>query len=321
MKPLPFYLIVVAAAVAGPQSLAQGPERPLRIVVGYPAGTPPDVVARPIAEKLRQSLGQPVIVENKAGADGRIGAEAVSKARADGNTILLTPSSPIAMHPHMVDSLPYDPRTDLAPIAGVATLDFGLAVKDETPATTLQEYLRLAKAERRYATYGTPAAGSAFHFMGVLLAKRSGIELTHVPYKGSPQAVGDLIGGQIGAVITVLAGLVEQHRAGKVRVLAVSGSTRSPILPDVPTLTELGYDIDLRGWYGVFAPSHTPHEAIERLNRAIVQALNQADVRDNLLKLGLQPITPTVEEFATTVRNDYEMWGHLIADARFKIDQ
>ena len=308
--------IVLAAALLW-LSLASAQEQPTRIIFPFAAGGSGDALARLIAEKLRASLGRPVIVENRTGGAGRIGVAAVKNSVPDGTTLLLTPIAPVAVYQHSYKSLDYDPIRDFQPITQVGTFDFGIAAGAQVPARSLQELVGWAKANVAAANYGIPATGTLPHFLGAMFARAAGIDLRPVPYRGSAAALTDLIGGQIPMVITTVSDLAEMHKGGRIRVLATSDRERSRFLPDVPTLREAGYDLVATGWYGIFAPAKTPGDVVERLNRLIVAAVQSPDVTEQLQRFGLQPTGTAAAEFTRIQRADFEFWAAAVKASGF----
>ncbi|WP_213290471.1 tripartite tricarboxylate transporter substrate binding protein [Bradyrhizobium sp. sGM-13] len=313
--------IILAASLgllfSGPAA-AQSSEATIRIVLPYPAGGVGDTAARMIAESMRARLNRTVIVENKPGAAGRLGVQAVKDAPSDGSVLLFTPIAPMALFPHVYDNLAYDPARDFQPISQVGTYDLAMAVGANVPAKDLKELVDWLKAHADQAAYGTPAAGSLPHFFAVLFARHAGLELRHVAYKGNPQAITDLIGGHLPMFFTSTQDLVEAHKAGRVRVLATSGRARSPVLPDVPTFTESGYGIHGEGWYGIYAPARTPAEVVAQLNQAVVKAVRSDEFSKRLTPLGVQPTGTPAQEFVQIQKSDSELWGPVIKASGFK---
>jgi len=294
---------------------------PIRIVFPFAAGGSGDALARLIAEHLRVALEQPVIVENRAGAQGRIGVQAVKAAAPDGKTLLLTPVAPMSIYSHVYKSLAYDPIADFQPISQVATFDFAIAVGPQVPAKSLRELVDWLKANPSQGSYGTPAAGTLPHFFAVQFARAAGLDLRHVGYRGSAAALTDLVGGQIPIVVTTTSDLLEQHKGGRIRVLATSGAGRSPFLPELPTFKEAGYDIQGTGWYGVFVPGKTPPDMVERLNKAIVAAVQAPAVRERLLAFGLQPTGTSAAELARIQQADSALWEPAVKASGFTPEQ
>jgi len=296
-------------------------DKPVHILVGFAAGGTADLIARVVAEKLKDTLGQPVIVENRPGAAGRIAADAVKSASPDGATIMVMPIGPMAVVPHTLKSISYDTLKDFTPIGLGATFQFALAVGPQSGARSWSEFIGWVKANPAKASYATSAAGSLPHFIGVLLSREIGVDMVHIAYKGSAAYVNDLIGGQVPAAIDAVADLTELHRAGRVRILATSGAARSPVLPDVPTFSELGLkNVVATGWFGFFAPANTPKAVVDTLNRGINKALASPDVVERLAKIGMDPATGTPEEFARIVAADYAKWGPIVKASGFTAD-
>ena len=308
-------------AFAAPVAAQDRMEKPVRILVGFAPGGTADLIARVVADKLKDTIGQPVIVENKPGAAGRITADAVKAAAPDGSTIMVMPIGPMAVVPHTLKQLPFDPVKDFTAIGLGATFQFALAAGPGSGAKTWGEFVAWAKANPAKASYATSAAGSLPHFVGVLLSKDIGIDMVHVAYKGSGAYMNDLIGGQVPSAIDTVADLSEQHRAGKIRILATTGAARAPATPEVPTFTELGLkNMVASGWFGFFAPANTPKAVIDTLNRGINKALTSPDVVERLTKLGMDPATSTPDEFAKIVASDYAKWGPIVKASGFTAD-
>ena len=314
-------LLAAAATIATPALAQDKFDKPIRILVGFAPGGTADIIARVVAEKMATTVGQPVIVENKPGAIGRIVADAVKAAAPDGTTIMVMPIGPMAVVPHVYKDITYDPIKDFTPVALGATFQFAIAAGPASGAKNWSEFAAWAKANPAKAGYATSGAGSLPHFFGVLLGRGIGVEMVHVPYKGSAAYLNDLVGGQVPAAIDAIADLTELHRAGKVKVLASSGAARSTALPDVPTFGELGVKgVEAMGWFGFFAPAKTPKPIVDALNAAINKALQSPDVAEKLSKLGMDPATGTPEQFAAIVVNDYNKWGPIVKASGFKPD-
>ncbi|MFO1325079.1 MAG: Bug family tripartite tricarboxylate transporter substrate binding protein [Burkholderiales bacterium] len=306
-------------AMVAPAAAQDRIDRPVKILVGFAPGGTADIIARVVAEKMSASLGQPVVVENRPGAIGRITADAVKAAAPDGTTIMVMPIGPMAVVPHVYKDITYDPLKDFTPIALGATFQFAIAAGPMSGAKSWSEFAAWAKANPTKAGYATSGAGSLPHFFGVLLGRGIGVEMVHVPYKGSAAYMNDLIGGQVAVAIDAIADLTELHRAGKVKVLASSGAARSTALPDVPTFNELGVTgVEAMGWFGFFAPAKTPKPIVDTLNQAINKALQSPDVAAKLSGLGMDPATGTPEQFAAIVASDYNKWGPIVRASGFK---
>jgi tripartite-type tricarboxylate transporter receptor subunit TctC len=308
-------------AFAAPVQAQDRMDKPVRIVVGFAPGGTADLIARVVADKLKDTIGQPVVVDNRPGAAGRIAADAVKAAVPDGSTIMVMPIGPMTVVPHTLKQIPYDPVKDFTAIGLGATFQFALAAGPGSGAKTWGEFVAWAKANPNKASYATSAAGSLPHFVGVLLSRDIGIDMVHVPYKGSGAYMNDLMGGQVPSAIDTVADLSEQHRAGKIRILATTGAARAPATPDVPTFTELGLrNMVASGWFGFFAPPNTPKAVIDTLNRGINKALTSPDVVERLTKLGMDPATSTPDEFAKIVASDYAKWGPIVKASGFTAD-
>jgi tripartite-type tricarboxylate transporter receptor subunit TctC len=314
------FAALAASLVAAP-ALAQIGAQPIRIIFPFAAGGSGDAASRLIADKMGAELGRPVIVENRTGADGRIGVRAVKEAAPDGNTLLMTPIAPISIYQHVYAKLDYDPIADFAPISEVGTFDFGVAVGPQTDVKTLKDLIAWAKAHPMDANFAIPAAGTLPHFLGVMLGRAAGIDLRPVPYRGSAAGLTDLIAGHIPIDITTTADLVQMAKDGRIRVLATSGKERSPFLPDVPTLREAGFDLAATGWYGMFAPAKTPPDVIDRYNKAIVDAVRSPEFKDRMLAFGLQPTGTSAAAFADIVQDDSALWVPAIKASGFKADE
>lgn len=311
-------LLIFFAAAAGAQVQF---DRPVKILVGFPAGGTADLIARVVADKLKDSLGVPVIVENRPGAIGRIAAEAVKTAAPDGTTIMAMPIGPMAVVPHSTKNLNYDPLKDFTAIAVGATFQFAIAAGPASGAKSWREFAAWVKANPDKAAYATSGAGSLPHFFGLLLSTELGVPMLHVAYKGSAAYINDLVGGQVPAAIDTVADLSELHRAGKIRILATSGSVRSTAVPDVPTFKELGLvGVEATGWFGFFGPANMPRPIVETLNRGINKALTSPDVVEKLSKIGMDPTTSTADEFERRVGLDYTKWGAVVKASGFTSD-
>jgi len=307
------------ALLAPPLATAQTAlKSPLRIVVGFAAGGSSDIAARLIADKLKDELGQPVIVENKTGAGGRIAAEALKTAPADGTTLLLVPVVVPVLAPLVYRQLAYDPAKDFAPVTQIATYQFGYAVGANHPAKNVAELIAWMRVNPTQANFGSPAPGSLPHFFGLAVGRATGVDMVHVAYKGGAPLATDLMGGQIPVGIDSLSDLVQLHRAGKIRIIATSGAARSPLLPEVATFREQGFpSIEGTGWIGIYAPAKTPKAIVEELSARIVKVVRLPDVRDRLLNLGYEPTGTTPEELSTIMAADTARWGPIIKASGF----
>jgi tripartite-type tricarboxylate transporter receptor subunit TctC len=307
------FFVVLATAPA------QAQDNVVRVMLGYPAGATSDLLSRLLAERMRASLGRPVIVENRPGAGGQIANEAVKAAAADGATLLMTPVATMAIFPHSyAGQLRYDPLRDFAPVAHLSNFQLGFGVAAAVPARSLADYVAQVKQDAKLGYYGSAAPGSLPHFFGVMFARTAGIELTHVPYKGTAQVMQALAGGEISAISTVAADIGTLVKSGRARLLAVSGERRSSAFPDVPTFREAGYDLVALPWYALFAPAGTPPATIERLAAAAVAAIRDPGLRQKLEDMGLEPTGLGPKELERILRADYEKWGPVIRASGFK---
>jgi tripartite-type tricarboxylate transporter receptor subunit TctC len=310
--------LFILALVISQSAAAQ--EGTIRIVLGFPAGASSDLLTRLLADQMRVTLGQAVIVENRTGAAGQIANEAVKGAAPDGTTLLMTPVATMSIYPHSYASLRYDPFRDFEPIAHLASFQLALGVTAKIPASTLAEYVALVKKDPKAGYYASAAPGSIPHFFGVMFARAAGIEMTHVPYKGTAQVLQALAAGEIAAASALAADIGALARSGKARILATTGAHRSPTFPDVPTFKESGYDIEGSGWYALFAPARTPAATVQRLARAAIDAMRAATVRQRLGSLGVEPTGLAPQELAAIMKRDYERWGQVIKASGFKPD-
>lgn len=314
-----------ASAGAGTLALpsfvfAQGAPRLGKIIVGFPPGGSNDAIARLLAQKMQGHYADTLIVDNKAGAGGRIGVEAVSRADADGGTILQTPGSILTLYPHIFKALPYDALRDLTPVSSVCTLDFALVVGPATPVKTVGEFIDWCKANPRQASYGSPATGASPHFVGLMFGQAAGLDLLHVGYKGAAPAVQDLIAGQVPAYFGVLADVAQHLQGGKLRVLATSGSRRNAATPDVPTFVESGFkDVSVQEWYGMLLPGNAPASVVSRLNQSIHWALRDPGVLERFKTLLVDAAPSTPDAFAERIRMERARWAPIVKASGFKI--
>lgn len=311
-------LAASAAGLALPASAATI-DRLTRVVIGFPPGGATDIPGRLIAEQLAGRYAPTVIVENKAGAAGRLAVEQVKHAAPDGATMLMTPGSHFVIFPHIYSKLAYDAERDFVPVAMAFYVEFVLVVGPKVPAsvTTARDFIGWCKANPKDAAYASPAAGTVPHFAGVMLSRVSGTEMLHVPYKGGAPAMQDVMGGQIACYLATMGEALPHIRAGRLRPLATSGVRRSSLLPEVPTLKESGYDVEAQGWFGFFLPARTPAAIVAGLAAAINEALAVPKVAGELAKLGYETAPGTPESFAARVRADYERWGPIAKASGF----
>jgi tripartite-type tricarboxylate transporter receptor subunit TctC len=293
-----------------------------RIVVGFPPGTGLDAMTRMIADRLSITLKQTHIVENRPGDASRIATEHVKNATADGTTLLMTPFAPMVINPFLYSRLRYDPVTDFAPIAHVASFGFAFATGIQVPASSVAEYIAAVKSERRFGQYSSAGAGSLPHFFSLVFAREAGIEMVHVNYKGTAPALNDLAGGHIAAFIGTESDLKPMHVAGKIRVIATSGSHRSRVYPDIPTFSESGFrDLIGRGWYGLYAPAKTPAGTVERLSASVLQVLSLPEVRGKLEAMGMEVTGLPPAQLSAIQKADSDKWGPVIRASGIRLEE
>ncbi|WP_295549194.1 Bug family tripartite tricarboxylate transporter substrate binding protein [uncultured Pseudacidovorax sp.] len=308
---------LAASSLAGP-ALAQ-PDRLLKVLVGFPAGVSIDVVSRIVADKLGEELKRTVIIDNRAGAGGRLAADVLKSAAPDGNTVMVTPIVVPVLAPMVFSKLNYDPKKDFAPVVRLCDFGFALAVSPQTPARTLKEYVAWIKANPQNASFGSPAAGSLPHFFGEMIGSALGVDMIHVPFNGGSALQAAVLGNHVPAGIDVVMEWEQNAKAGKVKVLATSGETRSAVLPDVPSFKEQGYpDIVGKGWFAMYAPARTPAAEIEQINRAVNKVLARPDVRERFLSLGLDVGGGSAADLQRTMEADTLRWGPVVKKSGFK---
>ena len=324
MRIAPLLVAVTAAFTVVPLAQAQGPaypKGPVTLVVPFPAGGPTDAMARVLALKLGERLGQQVVVDNKGGAGGSIAAEAVAKAAPDGQTLFFGTTGTMAINPSLYSKLRYDPVKDFAPVSLMATTMNVLVVNPEVPAKNLGELVKLAKAKPNTVSYGSAGNGSSNHLSGELLRSSAAVQITHVPYKGSAPALVDLLGGRLTMMFDTVAQQTGNIAAGKVRALAVTGPKRSPLLPDVPTAQESGLkDYDVTIWFGVLAPAGTPAPVIERLNREMVAVMSTEEMKKKMQADGAEAKPTSPAEFAALIKHDMAKWGPVVKASGATLD-
>jgi|SRR5882672_9810027 tripartite-type tricarboxylate transporter receptor subunit TctC len=313
-------LTSIAALLASPRP-GTAQDHALRIVFPFSAGGAADGIARLIAEHLRNKLGVAVIVENIVGAGGRIGARAVKDAQSNGTTLLFASFSQMTLQSHIYRDLGYDPFDDFVPVSQTVRSEIAFAVSSQSQPHTIKEVIAWFRANPAQALYGSPGIGTGPHFAGIEFGRLSGLDLRHVPYRGTPAALPDLLAGRIPLYIALASELIEQHKGGAIRLLATADAARSPFLPDVPTLKESGIDIDGPGWFAFYAPARTPVNIVERLEKEIVAATRVPDTRTKILTMGFQPTGTTSEELRKIQREDFERWGILVRASGFKAEQ
>jgi tripartite-type tricarboxylate transporter receptor subunit TctC len=316
----PFLFLLASAALLAPLAGGQEyPAKPVRIIVPFAAGGPNDLAVRPLAPKLQELLGQPFIIDYRAGANGVIGSDYVAKSPPDGYTLLIISSS-FSINPALSAKLPFDPLRDFAAVGSIGTSDIMLVVNPTVPARTVKEFVVLATARPDKLTYGSSGTGGSLHLGAELLSLTTGIRMVHVPYKGAILALTDVMGGHVDSMFIAAPAALSQVKAGKVRALAVASRRRAPSLPDLPTFAEAGYPgVQLDSRYGILAPAAMPRETIVRLNAAIARALGSAEVRERYAALGLEAAGSTPQEYADYLRDDIAKWRKVVAAAKLQV--
>lgn len=318
------YLVVAGAALlfAAPVSAQKFPDRQVTLVAPFPPGGTTDVLARSIAQELSKAIGQQVIVDNRPGASGMIGAGSVAKSAPDGYTLLLSTPGPVSVNKHLYSKMTYNPDTDLIPITQIGTVPQLLVVHPSVPAKSVKELIALAKAEPGKLNYGSVGNGSTLHIAGEMFNVGAGTELMHVPYKGSAPALTDLLGGQIQLMFDVIISALPHAKEGKLRALAVTGSKRSASAPDIPTIAESGVPgYDIVTWYGVMAPAGTPKDIVTFWNKEIVKALNTPEVQQRLTSLGADLVANTPDEFADYLKKESDRVADVVKKAKITVQQ
>ncbi len=311
---------VLAQPAASAQDAASYPSKPIRIIVPFPAGGTADILPRVLAEKISTRLGQPVLIENRAGAAGNIGAEAVFKAEPDGYTLLSTPPPPLVMNQSLYAKLAFD-ASQFVPVTVMASVPSVLLVHPKIAANTVQEFIAFARANPDKLNYASQGSGTTSHLTAEMLKTAAGVRITHVPYKGTAPALTDLLGGQVDMMFDNL-GVSAQHvRSGKLKALAVGGTKRAASLPTVPTVIEAGLPGFVSvAWFGIAAPPKTPPEVAAKLSAAVAEALKHPDVLKRLQDLSAEPVGSTPAEMATFMKEEIERWRRVIQSAGVKVD-
>ncbi len=319
-----FALVLLALAAASPalaQSEANWPNRPVRLVVPFPAGASTDIITRQIAQKFSARFGQQFVVENRAGASGNLGVDAVAKAEPDGYTIGLITASTHGVSPAMGNKLPYDPINDFKPISMIGGAPYVLVMYPGLPIKTIPDLIKEAKAKPGKLTYGSAGLASLAHLAAALFSTQSGIEMTHVPYKTSAQSVVDLITGRLDMQFATVGPTLESIRDGKLRAIATTGTTRVSSLPDVPTMIEQGVrDYDVSLWFAYVAPAKTPDMITGKLNAAMTEILKEPDILESLQKQSFDPEPGPAANVTTRIREEIERWRSLIAKTGIKAE-
>lgn len=317
---LAVFLIPLLAA-SGPLFAQAYPAKPIKLVIPFPPGGPLDLAGRAIGQKLQEAWGQPVVVENRPGAGGNIGADAVAKSAPDGYTLVMGALSTHAVNPHLFAKMPYDALKDFAPITLVAVTPNVLVVNPALPANNVQELIALARASPGKLSFASGSNGSAGHLAGELFKTLAGIDIVHVPYKGGAPAMQDLLGGQVQFMFDNLANSMAQMKAGKLKAFAVTTAKRSALAPELPTMAEAGVTgFDISTWYGIMAPAKTPPDIVRKLNAEIVKILGSEDMREKLKVQGAEPAPTSPEEFAAFIRTEWTKYAKIVKDSGAKVD-
>lgn len=306
------------AVLSAPAALAQ--ERSIKILVGFPPGGSVDQIARLLAEKMRVSLGQTVLVDNKPGAGGRVALNEVKKAAPDGQTLVLSPSGALVIQPWIYSNLGYDPIKDFTPIARIVTFDFAVTAGPGAPQGDLKSVLAWMKANPGKANYATSGAGTVPHFAGMMLGQTAGVKMTHVAYRGGAPAAADLMGGQVPLMVDTASETLEQHKAGKVRILAVTGEQRSKALPEVPTLREQGIDMAADAFFGLYGPAGMPADVVGRIDKAVREALQAPEIQEKILSYGLVPNHAASADLTASQVQHLKKWEAPIKASGFKAE-
>jgi tripartite-type tricarboxylate transporter receptor subunit TctC len=315
-------LLLLVFGATGAVAQQAYPVKPIRFVVPYAAGGPLDIMARAIGQKLTESMGQPVVVDNKPGAGGNIGADIVAKAAPDGYTMVMGAVATHAINPTLYPAIPYDPVKDFTPVAMVAVVPNVLVVNPALPVKSVKELVAFARAKRAYLNFGSGSTGSTGHLAGELFNVLAGVQMIHIPYKGGAPAMADLLAGQVQLMFDNLANSLPQVKAGRLRALAVTTAQRSAFAPELPTLAEAGVPgFDLSTWFGVFLPGNAPRDIVVRLNAEVNKALNAPDMKERLEKMGAEhPAGNTPERFAAFIRVEFDKYARVIKASGAKVE-
>jgi tripartite-type tricarboxylate transporter receptor subunit TctC len=316
--------LLAAWLVAAPAVFAQGadgyPSKPVRFILPFPPGGGTDILGRLLAERLGAQLGQPVVIENRGGAGGNVGAEAAARSAPDGYTIVLVAPS-LAISPSLYSKLAYDPVRDFAPVSLVATVPNVMITHPSVPAKTLSEFIALAKTKPGAMNFGSGGSGTSNHLAGELFNIVTGVRLVHVPYKGVNLAMNDVMSGEVHLVVIGIPAAAPHIRAGKLRALAVIDTKRAAALPEVPTVAEAGLSsFEVTTWYGVLAPAGTPRPIVARLNAEIVKVMQAPEMKERLAAMATEPVTSTPEAFAQLIREEIAKWGKVVRTAGLKAE-
>ncbi|WP_395689437.1 Bug family tripartite tricarboxylate transporter substrate binding protein [Caenimonas koreensis] len=293
------------------------PTKPIHVLIGVPAGGTQDVLTRAIGEYVRPTLG-PLVLDNRGGAAGRIAIEVAKNAEPDGHTIMLGTAGTMTMFPNAYKSLNYDPFKDFAPIVNAASFELALTVHKDVPANTLAEFITWAKSQGNKVSFASYGAGTPSHFLGEMLNRSAGLQMLHIPYRGSTPARQDILGGTVPVFFDTVGGAITSLQTGRVKVLATSGSKRSPPMPAIPTFAEQGYpDVVANSWFSFYAPAKTPQPVLDKLRAEFTKAVNSREVRQQLLVNGMYPVGDGPEALLKTMREDTARWGRIMRAVNF----
>lgn len=312
------FLGAVSSVLAASTPAARAAEGPVRVVVGFPPGGSVDGVARVAADVLAPGWGRQIIVENRPGAAGRLAVDFVRNAAPDGGTFLVCPQGPMTLFPHVFKNLGYDPARDFTPIARLGVSDLALSVGPMVPVGSLAGLREWLATAGDRAAFGSPGAGTIVHFTGVAVSQLLGVKMTHVPYAGSAKSMVDLAGGTIAMVFSPVTEALELHRAGRIRMLVTTGRTRSEFVPDVPTMQELGYDIDVQGWNALYGPARLPAKIADPVRAVMDKGFAAPDTRKRLALLGIIPAPLDAEGLEALRRKESAMWEKIVSSSGFK---
>jgi tripartite-type tricarboxylate transporter receptor subunit TctC len=312
MKTIPLACLLAALLPLAPAAAQPYPNKPIRVIAPSSAGGPVDVIARILAPAWSEALGQPMVIDNRAGAAGQIGTEMVAKALPDGYTVLLGFSGPLVIVPQINVSTPYDTLKDLAPVSLAAAAPYVLLVHPNVAAKTVKELVALAKAQPGKLNFASGGTGVGIHMAGELFNLTTGVKITHVPYKGAGPGMTALLASEVDMMFNGLSAALPQVKAGRLRALALGGEKRSALMPELPTIAESGYQFNTSGWYGPMVAKDTPRAIIMKLNSTLLQALKQPQVRDRLNDIAVEAIGSTPEEYTALLRRELATWGRVV---------
>jgi tripartite-type tricarboxylate transporter receptor subunit TctC len=316
------FAFAAAASVLSFSALAQAwPDSTVTVVVPWPPGGPSDIAARPLAKGLTQNLGQSFVIDNRAGGGGNIGTAAVTRAKPDGQTLLITSSAPIVINPSLYKNMSFDPLKDLAPVTNLLRVPLVLVAHPSVPAKNLKELMAYIQTKKGQFSYGSSGNGTPQHLTSELFASVTKLEMTHVPYKGSAPAISDLLGGHIPVMFDSTIAIMPHIKSGKVKAIAISSAKRSPLLPDVPTFAEAGLpQIESYAWYGMFAPAKTPKAVIDKINAEAIKVMKGPEFQKVLADTGSDFVGDTPENFGKFVAAEHDRWGKVVKQSGATVD-